>query len=320
MIDLFTWLKQKGVEVRQHASAEGEYKICCPFCVGRSRGPDFRFRLGFNINSGLGHCFRCNWNSRKALLEIMRFFGASGTQLDEIRATPFTQQTRERPKPVKFPSDWTLLQDVDDYDPLWGPQRRYIMKRGVTQKQLKVHEVGATREDSFYYGRVVFPVRYHRMLCGFVGRDWTGESPVKYKNSVGDKYVYNVRYKYPEGKKRIIVCEGVLKALAVERATDYQICCAASLGNSMTPLQTRQMMPFEEVILFPDPDIQGMLGYLSINQHLQPLVKNVTMVWPWPEKQADDMSREEIMELLNNRRWFSPLLRLQIRSQMEKRA
>jgi len=319
MIDFFSQLRLHGMDVRQHTSDPDEYKINCPFCLERGRGRDFGYRLGFNIKSGLGHCFRCNWSSRKALVEILRATGSVGSYIDEVRATDFTGETRERPKPVKFPTDWTLLKNVDDDDPLWGPPRRYIMRRGVTQKQLRIHEVGATRDDDYYRCRVVFPVRQGKMLCGFVGRDWTGENQMKYKNSRGVKVVYNLRKDYPEGTKRVILFEGVLKALAGERALAYTVCCAASLGNAVTPGQTLELKEFDEVVLFPDPDLPGIIGFMDCAENMEHLVKRVSMVWPWPKKQADEMSQNEILEVIENRRWVSPVLRLKIRSEMRFR-
>ena len=204
-------------------------------------------------------------------------------------------------------------------DPLWGPPRRYIMKRGVTQKQLRIHEVGATRDDDYYRCRVVFPVRYGKMLCGFVGRDWTNEQEPKYKNSRGVKAVYNLRTDYPQGTKMVILFEGVLKALAAERAFDYQICCASSLGYAVTPEQTVELKQFDEVVLFPDPDVPGMKGFLGAAENIGPLVKKVTMVRPWPSKQADDMTSEEILAVVENRSWISPIAKLRIRTEMMSR-
>lgn len=320
MVDFFGILERNGLEVRRHSSDRNEFKICCPYCPEKGRGLDFGFRLGFNIESGLGHCFRCGWSSRKALIEILRKVDSKDFELAEISTQYFSGETRERPKPVKWPGDWTLLKDVEDYDPLWGPPKRYIEKRGVTRKQLRIHEVGATREDNFYLGRVVFPCRDEKgKLCGFVGRDWTGESPLKYLNSRGNKIAYNVRHDYPQRDERIIVCEGVLKALAVERATEYKVCCASTLGNSITDTQVNQFKVFGEIVLFPDPDVMGMLGYLGVADNLQPVVRKLTMVWPWPEKQADELEPGEILELLENRRWVSPVVRLRLRSEMRRR-
>lgn len=318
MVDFFTQLMLKGIEVREHSTEIDEFKICCIFCQERNQGQDFKFKLGFNIKSGLGHCFRCGWSSRKALLEILRQIGSE--HFGEIRAEAFTQKTRERPEPVHFPEGFEKLKDVADNDPLLGLARRYVRKRGITPRQLSVHEIGATVSDSKLHHRIIFPVRYGTMLAGMVGRDWTNTSPMRYINTTGNKAAYNIHPdRYSMGKKMAIVSEGVTKALAIERATEYKIVSGSTLGNSITAIQANQFKEFDEVILFPDPDLAGMTGYLAVAENLQPLVKIVTMVWPWPELQADEMQDKEIREFLEARREVTPMLRMKIRSQMRER-
>lgn len=318
MIDFFTQLALKGIEVREHTTVPDEFKICCIFCLERNHGQDFKFKLGFNVKSGLGHCFRCGWSSKKALLEILRAVGAE--HFGEIRAEAFTQKTRERPDPVHFPKGFEKLKDVAEDDPLFGPARRYVRRRGITPRQLVMHEIGATVADPEFHHRIVFPVRYDRLLAGMVGRDWTGRSFLPYYNSVGNKCAYNVHpEKYEMGTKIIIVSEGVPKALAIERATQYKMVSAATLGNSVTSIQSNQFKQFDEVVLFVDPDVAGMTGYLSVAENLQPLVKKVSMVWPWPEMQADELQDNEIKEFIEARREVTPILRMKIRSLMRDR-
>lgn len=318
MIDFFTQLTLKGVEVREHTTEPDEFKICCIFCPGRLQGQDFKFRLGFNVKSGLGHCFKCGWSSRKALLEILRAIGSE--HFGEIRAEAFTGKTRERPDPVTFPEGYEKLKDIDNDDLVFGPARRYVRKRGITPRQLRTHEIGATVLDSKFHHRIIFPVRYGEMLAGMVGRDWTKTSPMRYINSTGNKCAYNIHpEKYPMGKKIVIISEGVIKSLAIERAMEYKVVSGSTLGNSMTAIQSNQLKEFDEVVLFTDPNVPGMTGYLAVADNLQPLVKKVSMVWPWPELEADEMQDKEIREFIEARREVTPLLRMKIRSQMRDR-
>jgi hypothetical protein len=318
MIDFFTQLTLKGIEVREHSSEPDEFKICCLFCPERNQGLDFKFRLGFNIKSGLGHCFKCSWSSRKALLDILRQIGSDS--FEEIRAEAFTQRTRERPEPVDFPVGFEKLKDITDDDPVFGRARHYVRKRGITPRQLRTHEIGATVLDEKFHHMIVFPVRYGNLLAGMVGRDWTGKRCLPYENSVGNKCAYNVHpEKYEMGTKIVVVSEGIPKALAIERATEYKLVSSATMGNSITAIQSNQLKQFDEVVFFVDPDIVGMTGYLAAADNLQPLVKKVSMVWPWPEEQADKMQDSEIRETLAARKEVTPLLRMHIRSLMRDR-
>lgn len=320
MIDFFTQLSLKGVEVKPHSSVADEFKICCLYCHERnpSFGQDFKFKLGFNIRSGLGHCFRCGWSSKKALLDILRKVGSES--FGEISTIGFTGETRTRPEPVTFPEGFHKLKDISEDHIVFGVARRYLRKRGVTPRQLQMHEIGATVLDKVYHHRIVFPVRYGKLLAGMVGRDWTGNSFLRYRNSEGNKCAYNVHpEKYEMGMDVVVVSEGVLKALAIERATHYKMVSASTLGNSITAIQSNQLKEFKEVVLFPDQNVAGMAGYLAVADNLQPLVKKVSMVWPWPEKQADELEDEEIRYLLHNRVEVTPILRMKLRRQMRER-
>lgn len=318
MVDFFEQLALKGIEVREHTTEVDEFKICCLFCQDRQQGKDFKFKLGFNVRSGLGHCFKCGWSSRKVLLDILRKIGSES--FGEIKAESFTGKSRERPENVELPEGYERLKNVASNDPLLGPARRYVRKRGITPRQLSMHEIGATATDPWLHHRIIFPVRYGKLLAGIVARDWTGTSKLRYINTTGNKVLYNVHPdRYEKGRSIIVVAEGIPKALAIERATEYRLVSSATMGNHVTSIQSNQLKMFDEVVFFPDPDVQGMTGYLSAADNIQPLVKKVSIVWPWPNEQADDMSDAEIREVLEGRQVVTPLLRMKIKTQMRER-
>src|SRR5580765_1462611 len=131
MIDFFAQLAQHGLVVKPSTVDEHEFKICCIFCMERIRAQDFKFRLGFNTDNGMGHCFKCGWTSRKALLDILRKIG-SWDSADEIRAVYFSGETRKRPDPVKLPEGFERLLDIEINDPVFGRAKKYVKKRGIT--------------------------------------------------------------------------------------------------------------------------------------------------------------------------------------------
>ena len=321
MIDILELLQQQGIEVRQNSSNENEYTMCCMFCGDMGHGPDEKFRLGFNIESGLGHCFNCGWSSRKVLVEIARKLEVGGSELDEIRALPTTRETRTRPKVVELPEGTNFLTDIEWDDPWWEPALKYIRKRGITERQVREKEIAATVgcRDFRYRYRIIFPVKYEGELAGFVARDYTGRKDYRYLNAVGTKVLYNAQADlYPT--RLAILSEGIVKALAIERATRHMLCSAATLGNSLSDIMSNQLRPFEEVVVFPDPDRPGMEGFLGVAANLVPVVKRVTMIWPWPHAQADDMAPNSIRELIRGRRLYTPALEMEIQQEMWRRA
>jgi hypothetical protein len=317
MINLATEFAKRGLQVKRRDGEPDEIWVCCPFCVDKGHRPDQRFRLGVNLSTGKAHCFNCDYSSRKGLIDLLRKMGSSAMDL-HISMDDFANVTNKKPSKVILPFGFEKLEDVDENDGVLGQARRYVKKRGISLRQLHEHEIGATVADDLYRYRVIFPIRRDKRLVGLVARDWTGTKDKKFINSSGNKSVYNADpAKY--GTKMVVVSEGVVKALAIERAFTYKVCSAALLGNRMSSEQEPQLAEFEEVVLFPDPDKAGMDGFLSVAAKLETVVKKVSMAWPWPKQQADDMEAEEILEAVKNRKEVTPLLRMRIRSEIGAR-
>ena len=291
--------------------------MCCLFCRERGETQDTRFRMGINVRTGEGHCFNCDWRSHTALVDVLCKLGMGDESAVLSSLPPLAKP--EPLKPVRLPVGYESLLHVTENDSLFGPARRYIKKRGITVRQIQEHEVGATVADEMFSYRIIFPVRYERKLVGLVGRDWTNTSTKKYLNSIGPRSVYNANHQR-YGFKFIVVSEGVIKALAIERATRYKVCSASLLGNQMSERQMEILTQWKEVCIFADPDAEGMKGFLKVAQTLQPHVSRVTFAWPWPKLQADDMDEPDILRALHNRREFSPIVHARIKLEMTERA
>jgi hypothetical protein len=318
-MSLLDELRAVGLEIHISSSDDNEMKICCPFCVEMGTSPDYRFRCGINLQSGLGHCYNCGWSSKKGFLELIRIFGFSGDLANDIRGTNFTRQTRKRAEPVIMPEGYQLLHEVDLKDEEFGPALKLCFSRGITREQLKRHKIGATIADAKYGYRVIFPIwDQEGLLLGLIGRDWTGQQALKYKNSTGTKSTWNGKpYAYP--KRLVIISEGIFKALAIERAIDNKFCSASVMGNAITDTQVVQIHGFQEALLFPDPDKAGMTGFLNVAANLRSQFKRVSMAWPWPKKQADELTRAEIREALKGAVLASTGLRNKIKLSMRDR-
>ncbi len=273
--------------------------------------PDRRFRLGINLRSGLGHCYNCDWRSGRAILDLVHWLGISGET--------YRPPKREKPpkvEPLRLPEGFELLADCDADDPVYGEALKYCLTRGITERQLREKEIGATVLDREFGYRIVFPIRDHTgKLRGLVGRDWTGEQSKKYWNKIGQaKAVFNAR---PDmySTKLGILSEGIFKALAIERASHYRICSMGLNGSTITDEQILQLRGFKELALFPDPGRAGVKGFLGVAQSLSTLFR-VTMAYPWPDRQADEMSVRKIRALLRDRRPYSIALEWRFRREL----
>lgn len=312
-MDLRIALQSRGVQVIQSPTDHNEIRFNCLFCVERGYTQDFKQRLGINVVKNYGNCFNCGWKSRKAVSII-----AKKLSLGEIDAR--FQEDQTEPEKVKLPEDFELL--AGRLDSKWKRKAfNYLRDRNVTRSQMVKHKIGFSLSGRFRY-RIIFPVYVpyeglkgkKNKLEGIVARSFVNKEP-RYLNSRGIKSVYNlpdesVRYAYRVGKglkQILVISEGILKCLAIERALPVN--SIALLGHTMTERQEDLIGPdrWDEIVLFPDPDIQGARGFIKVGERLSlkagndDLSMKLSVVWPIPKKQADEMTVEEIKSCFRNR-------------------
>ena len=306
-MNLIEQLDTMGLEYREHSTRENEIFLCCPFCEEEGTTPDYRFRLGVNVVSGVLHCFNCgkkSSNSEYTFKELARAL-ETGT-LQAAAQTVKREVIRTKPE---LPKDFTPVTYERTEDHWNDVALRYLRTRNVSLVQIKKKKIGYSTVGDYRY-RIIVPVYYEKELAGFVGRAFvTGLQP-KYKNSVGQKVIYNV----PETPKRgIVLTEGVFDAMAIEKSVARYWDSGALLGTSLTERQMAQLEPYEKVILWPDPDIlervDVMKGWKRVGTQLQEANKKVQIVLPSLELEEYDPSElfpQEIEAKIRTRVDFSP--------------
>lgn len=292
-------LDAAGIEYRPHSSKEGELWICCPFCEEEGTTPDTRFRLGINYVEGRGHCFNCGKSmAGDYLLDALKKKLDSGEL--ELAAKVAKLKRQEAPA-VKLPEDFALVGDRDDH---WGRLAdAYLKKRGVPSWQIKAKKIGYSVVGDFRY-RIVIPVYENHELVGIVARAFVDGLEPKYKNSLGERTLYNIPEKviYRGGRKAAL-SEGCFDALAIERAFwhDYNqsVDSMGVLGHSLTERQLKILSRYEHFILWPDPDEAGLRGFLKIGMQLQEF-GTVEMVVPYLDSRDCDPADLEEREIIKH--------------------
>ncbi len=292
-------LSRSGVPFRTSTTDPSEITLCCPFCSGRGESSDTRFRLGVNTQTGLAHCFNCGWKSHSSLRRILSQLGSR-----EVVDTsePSLEEKPESKSPICLPADFSVLTQC--YDESDKEAIQYLLKRGVTRKQIQQNQIGVSCVGQYAH-RIVFPVWEGKNLRGFVARDLTGRSSVRYLNSVGDKYLYN----YQRPAPKVLLSEGIFKALRLERAVhrvraDFQ--SMALLGHDITDTQLDQLdkAKCEKVVLWPDPDTVGRRGMVKVAYKLAEAGIQV-----WIQKDARvpaDVASIETLQRLLHKQHFAP--------------
>ena len=279
MANLIDTLESNGVTVRRSGKPD-EVWLCCPFCVERQESPDTRFRLGVNIETGYAHCFNCGWSTRSPDYLQRALDEALQTGAFELGGTGEPKKVI-----VRLPEDFDRISTNSKHRDYFDDRAyAYLKKRKVTDNQIKKHKMGVSMNGTMQ-GRIVIPIYVDGKLMGLVGRDFTGKSETPYKNSVGERSIFNL----PIVKAKTgVLTEGPFDALAVERsAWNGEYDGLAVLGHSLTQKQLKQLKGYKEIILWPDyptdekPEDPGMNGFLGMVSDLQVLVtKTIRIVMP----------------------------------------
>lgn len=302
-------LEANGIEFKK-GSKEDEYRICCPFCEDEGYSLDTRYRFGFNITTGQGHCFNCGKAfSDTALHAVIRKLKLG--EIVEIQKKIKAKKAKESAlEVIKLPVEFQKLPEQEwSY---WGRRAwRYARDRGLTRGQVIEKEIGYAESGEFAF-RLIIPVKYKRKLYGLVGRDFTNTSELKYKNSTGGKALFNV----PENKaSTAVLSEGAFDALAIERAIHHRkMDSLAVLGSSLSEEQLRMLRGYDRIILWSDPDKAGVRNFLRIGEQVyKEITEQVLMVTPEDgEPDPDEMGSAKILKKIQAAKVFTPEISLKM--------
>jgi DNA primase len=299
-------LNARGIDYRDHSSKEDEIWINCPFCEEEGTTPDTRFRLGLNVETGKMHCFNCNKSSDNA-----EYTFAELNRVLETGQMELAQKTRKRKKHVTkvvLPGDFTRI--IPTGREHWNRiAYEYLRRRGVAGWQIREKNIGFSLIEDMSY-RIVIPVYYRGKLQGLVGRAFVSGLEPKYKNSLGDKVLYNVP---DEPRKAVVLSEGAFDALAIERYTvsnyvdGWMADSLGVLGHDLTNRQLEILDQYKFFVLWPDPDRAGLQGFFRIARQLIDMKKKVKMVLPSEVTgEGSDPSDLDLSEIAKQFRKLTP--------------
>lgn len=263
-------LIQSGADYTQKPGKPDEIVMACPFCVGNHDVQGLRRIFGMNVSTGYAHCHRCDWGSKSIVYtarELCRVWNIdfswrlrlSASQQD---AEVFHKEERKEPEPVPMglPPEYEQFRDLKDEIELQA--FRYLRGRGITRKEIDAYKIGYAAVGDFAW-RVIFPViGDDDVVYGCSGRDFSGQSKLKYRNTEGIKILFNAQ----KPAKCAVVVEGAIDALSVCRVLEDRFedaIAVGALGWAITHQQIAQLAKFDTVIHFPDFDVPGVKGAMA---------------------------------------------------------
>lgn len=147
-----------------------------------------------------------------------------------------------------------------------------------------------------FKNRLMFPIKTASgALVGFGGRDLTGKSPAKYKNSPESEifkkrdilYGMDVAKKAMSKSKKAIVCEGYMDTIALQdHGFPYAV---GAMGTALTQQNLRKLSTFADTIYISlDSDAAGIAAAMRTAETLPYSFQSDVKVLVIPEVRCDD--------------------------------
>lgn len=141
-----------------------------------------------------------------------------------------------------------------------APAQRYARRRGITDEQVDRWGVGHAAWGVLR-GRIVFPIRTESgRFANYSARSYTGHD-LRYRGASQDEHpdlgvpFGAEHWPSPEKRSAVVVTEGVINALACERAGAPNI--AALDGSHLYAGAVSRVASFARIIIATDPDSAG---------------------------------------------------------------
>ena len=281
-ISLEQALVRSGAEVRHHGTDSDEISINCPYCEQNGHSRDTKFRLGINTKNGKAHCFHCHWRTSNIYKLLGEQVGAVVRKPDKhIKAETSVKITLELPE---------SYEEIGQGEGMYVRRaQKYLLDRGISQQQISDYRLG-TASVGRYGGRVIFPVWHHGKLLSIIGRSISPNLEPRFLNERVPKPLWNCEA--VERAKVVVIYEGIIKALAGERACSGRyghtnVAHTASLGTDLSDFQRSFIPKHATVIMYPDPGSVGRKAFLKIGRSLT-TGRVVRVVSPLPDVEADE--------------------------------
>jgi len=179
-----------------------------------------------------------------------------------------------------------------------GPARDYAVERGLTALQVERWGIGYAASGRLA-GRLVLVVRdASGAPRSYMARTFAGEKRYLYPR-IEERPQLDIIFgeQHWKERERVVVTEGALDALAVERATGANV---AALGGAIPrPLHAAKMGTFASVVLLTDADAAGDAAAKKLAAALGRRAE-IARVRLRPGTDACSISKQELQEALSS--------------------
>lgn len=274
----------------------------CPNPEHNDRTPSWRmFADRDDPKFGQHRCYGCGWGGWPVHL-VETVLGCSREEarewlrdISENPPVPFAVKV-EFGKPQ---SKFVLPRGVHTLPLNQWPARplEYARERGIQDWQLERWKV-AFADGVFdevknpLAGRIVFPVyNSNGVLIGYTGRSYTGskrryKEPSKAEGADLGAVFGELHWPRSDLRKFVVVTEGAIDALAIERIYPYSMPLGGIYGSQLAPGHIARLSTFRYVLMATDPDKAGTRVATELEAALKRWTKVIRVELPEGEDAA----------------------------------
>jgi DNA primase len=318
-------LARLGIEVAPGDAQLRRAWARCPSGNHPDRNPSWQVRFGEpGQRAGNHRCYSCQWRGSLADLVMRRLelgfreaVAWIGDGYEYAGPTPTRAEVGVSVATVQRGFRLPAQVCCDPLDRWVTPMRRYAEERGLTAEQVERWGVGYAVMGPLR-GRVVFVARRAdgspaRFSARTISRD-AREKRYLEANALdgadmtvmfGEQHWPALRRRDGGGATRgegstVVVLEGAIKALAVERSTvgcDVEPAVAVLSGSGLHPAHAAKLAAFDRVIVFTDADAAGDKVARELHGTLARHVR-VRRLRTEPGLDADRMASDELRKAI----------------------
>ena len=254
---------------------------------------------------GLHRCMTCSFGGTSAHLVMhVRGYASWSSAYEFMR--PYLSTETALPVRVRLAGVEQRLPFRPPPEVIWDPldrwvtaARRYALSRGITSAQVLQWGIGYA-VDGWLAGRIVFPLRDRQdRLLNYQARLFAGDGPTYLTPREEDRpdkgAVFGERHWPPPGasRRRVVVWEGSIKALAFERALPGEYFAVLGGVQAWNAEHVAKLSTWREVVLATDKDRAGEGAAELLTGALQRHVKVSRAILP---RDPDEMSPGQVAE------------------------
>lgn len=186
--------------------------VRCPICAPKDHS---KKKLAIRVDDDRNHCWTCGWRAH-TLAPLIRKYGGMDRLVEyRDKFMPESERNRrcliidvEEPKRVELPRDFRLLVAASPVDPDARAAIRYVVDRGLTERDMWYFKLGIS-DEARWKRRVIVPsFDAEGHLNYFVARAIDRLRKPKYDNPDFDKLPIIFNELNVDWTQRLTLCEG----------------------------------------------------------------------------------------------------------------